>query len=125
MTDRVLHSMARLLLRFSSPGRAHELLGRVGALLPPHADRGELLRARARLRHGTCLSRSLALAARAPQADLVIGVTSGPNSPMSAHAWLELSGEPIDPSDVAGSEIARIRRAPHRRLAGCPSTGPC
>ena len=104
-----LHAMARLLLRFCSPQRTREILGTVGTLLPAHKTRAHVLRARARIqRRGTCLTQSLALAARAPEADLVIGVTSGAGLRMRAHAWLELSGEPIDPSDVAGRELARI-----------------
>jgi transglutaminase superfamily protein len=119
MTDRVLHALAFILLRVSSPQRAYAILTRVGAVLPPHADRSALLRANMRLRpRGTCLSRALAVAARAPNAELVIGVAPPAGRGLLAHAWLELSGEPIDPSDVAGDEIVRLR---HHRV---PKSGP-
>jgi hypothetical protein len=109
MTDEALHAVARLLLRLTSPQRAREILGHVGTFLPAHETRSDMLRAHARLqKRGTCLTRSLAVAARAPEVDLVIGITSGAGLGIRAHAWLELSGEPIDPSDVAGRELARI-----------------
>jgi hypothetical protein len=109
MTDEGLHLLARVLLRLCSPQRAHEILTRVGGLLHPHADRSELLRAGRRMRsHGTCLSRALAVAARAPQAEIVIGVLPRRGQRLLAHAWLEVCGMPLNPSDVVGTEIARI-----------------
>jgi hypothetical protein len=115
MIDEALHAFARVLLRCCSPRRAYEILRRVGALLPPHADRDGVLRASALIRRrGTCLSRALAVAARAPAAELVIAVTPRPNDRLLAHAWLELAGEPVAPSEVAGSEIARLG---NRRVA--------
>ncbi|MBV9947653.1 MAG: lasso peptide biosynthesis B2 protein [Myxococcales bacterium] len=109
MTDEAIHALARVLLRLCSPLRAHSLLVRAGALLPRRRGHVEILRAASRLRsRGTCLSRALALAARTPEADVVIGVMPQIARPIFAHAWLELHGEAIDPSDVAGSEIARL-----------------
>lgn len=109
MIDEALHAFARVLLRCCSPRRAYEILRRVGALLPPHVDRDGVVRASASMkRRGTCLSRALAVAARAPAAELVIAVTPFPNDRLFAHAWLELAGEPIAVSEVAGSEIARL-----------------
>lgn len=58
--------------------------------------------------HGTCLSRSLAIAARMPDAEVVIGVAPGGASPLFAHAWVEMNGTPLDPTEVAGSVIARL-----------------
>ena len=112
MTDEALHALARILLRLCSPRRTLSIVGQVGALLPPHNDRQDVMRAGARIAavgRGTCLSRALAVAARAPQAEIVIGVAPRRGEPLRAHAWLELSGEPLDPADVAGREIARLR----------------
>jgi hypothetical protein len=112
MTDEAIHVLARILLRICSPGRAHAILTRIGALFSSHADRAGLLRASAHLRRqGTCLSRALAIAARAPQAEVVIGVAPRSGQPLLAHAWLELAGEPVDASDVAGNEIVRLGSA--------------
>ena len=110
MIDELFLVLTRIVLRLCPPLQAYAILTRLGALLPPHDDLSDVLRVRNRVRgRGSCLSRALAVAARAPQVDLVIGVTPRPNMPLFAHAWLELAGMPIDPSDVAGSEIARIR----------------
>ncbi len=115
MTDEALHFLARALVRFCSPRRAHSLLVRIGAFLPSHGDRAGLFRAGRRLqRKGTCLTRSLAIAARSPRADLVIGVLPPGDRSLFAHAWLELDGVPVDASDVAGEEIVRLRSTVRR-----------
>lgn len=51
----------------------------------------------------------MAIAARAPTADVVIGVEPRGSAPLFAHAWVEMNGAPIDPADVAGRVIARLR----------------
>lgn len=109
MTDQALHAVAHILLRLCSPRRACLVLGHLGALLPSHHHPSDLLRARDRIgRKGTCLSRALALAARSPRAEVVIAVTPSAFGRISAHAWVELSHDPIDPSEVSGEVIARI-----------------
>lgn len=109
--DEILHGFVRVVLRYCSPRRAYAIVTELGALLPQHRDRTHVLRAGARIRRtGTCLSRALTLAARAPSAELVIAVAPRAGQKLFAHAWLEFAGVPIDPSEVAGSEIARIRR---------------
>jgi hypothetical protein len=125
VTDEALHGLARLLLRLCSPQRAHALLVGIGALLPPRAQRSEIRRAAWRLRRrGTCLSRSLALAARIPDAEIVIGVAPRTDALFFAHAWLELHGEAIDPSDREGSEIARLRPPRSVRARGASVRAP-
>ncbi len=105
-----LLAAAHALLRVLPPLRAHALLVRAGSLLPQIRSPEEARDAYAKLSgHGTCLSRALAVAARAPTADLVIGVAPGGSSPLFAHAWLEMDGVSIDASEVAGAAIARIR----------------
>jgi hypothetical protein len=85
-------------------------LTRAGTLLPTVDSPEEARRIAASLAgHGTCLSRSLALAARAPSADVVIGVMPRGTAPLLAHAWIEMNGAPINPAEVTGAEIARIR----------------
>jgi hypothetical protein len=121
MIDDALHALARILLRLCSVPRAHAILGHVGALLPQRRTRAEVWRAAMRVRSGTCLSRALAVVARAPDAEMVIGVAPRAGDPLFAHAWLEQAGEPIDPADVAGHEIARLRRGGAQR--GIPAAG--
>jgi hypothetical protein len=57
---------------------------------------------------GSCLGRSLAVAARARAADVVIAVDLPCDLPMVAHAWVEMDGVPIDRAEVMGSVIARL-----------------
>ena len=110
MTDELLHGLARVLLRFLSPVRAYSCLSRVASFLPPHARTADARRAGARIRgRGTCLTRALTVAARSPDAELVIGVVPRPGQLLFAHAWVEVAGEPLDASEVLGTEIARLR----------------
>ncbi len=108
--DFSLHVVAWGLLRTCAPARAHAILLAIGARLAPIETSEEALRVSRRLsRHGTCLSRALTVAARTPTADVVIGVEPRENAPLFAHAWIEMDGLPLDPADVAGAEIARLR----------------
>ncbi|MGH7272432.1 MAG: lasso peptide biosynthesis B2 protein [Polyangiaceae bacterium] len=110
MRSQALHALAWMLLRACPPMRAHAILVGLGAWLAPIETPDEARRvARTLAGHGTCLSRALALAARAPAADVVIGVAVRGDSPLLAHAWVEMNGAPIDPSEVTGSPIARLR----------------
>jgi hypothetical protein len=81
----------------------------IGARLP-RSRTPEHLRDIARTlgRRGTCLTRALAVAARAEKAEVVIAVLRSPNAPLTAHAWVEVDGLPIEPSEVIGLEIARL-----------------
>jgi hypothetical protein len=111
LCDFAIHVAAWSLLRARcSPLAAHRVLVRAGSWLPS-VESPEEARALARslVRHGTCLSRSLTLAARAPSADVVIGVSPRVGAPLHAHAWIEMNGVPIDPADVSGEVIARLR----------------
>ena len=109
--DEILHAVARIALRCCSPRLAYAIVTEVGAFLPQHPDHAHVRCAGARIRRkGTCLSRALTLAARTPSAELVIAVAPRAGQRLFAHAWLEFEGIPLEPSEVAGSEIARIRR---------------
>jgi len=124
LCDLAIHVASWSLLRARcSPLTTHNVLCRAGAWLPA-IDSPEAARAVARslIRHGTCLSRSLTLAARAPSADVVIGVSPRPGAPLHAHAWIEMNGAPIDPADVSGEEIARLR-GPRSATSGVRNRG--
>jgi hypothetical protein len=110
MSDEFLDLIATILLRLVTPIQAHSVLRTIGTLLPKRRGRDNIRSAAIRLkRRGTCLSRALALSARSPDADVVIGVLPpGRRQLALAHAWLELEGAPIDASEVVGVEIARL-----------------
>jgi Transglutaminase-like superfamily len=117
--DLSLHVVAWGLLRTCPPARAHAILLQIGGWLAPITTRDEARWVFKSLSgHGTCLSRSLAVAARTPTADVVIGVKPRQNAPLFAHAWLEIDGIPLDPSDVAGAVIARLPGRRSTRSSG-------
>lgn len=118
LRDISLHAAAWGLLRAYPPARAHEILLRAGARFAPIHTPEEARRvSRAVGRFGTCLSRALAVAARMPTAEVVIGVAPRRNAPLFAHAWVEVDGAPIDPDEVAGNVIARLRSPDSTRRA--------
>lgn len=108
MIDAALLITACLLLRAYPPTRAHAMMRKIGRLLPMRETGAELRRASERLRGGSCLSRSLALAARAPSADVVIGVELTGGTAFFAHAWLEVDRSALTSDDPRGTEIARL-----------------
>lgn len=116
MTDELVHLVARVLLRVASPLTTYAILRVLGAVLPQRRGRLAIRSASERLRRqGTCLSRALALSARSPDLDVVIGALARSKRQTAvAHAWIELGGLPVDVSEVIGVEIARM---PARRPA--------
>jgi hypothetical protein len=110
LLDHSIHLAAWALLKTSSPARAHALILRIGGLFPRIAQREDVLRSlRTMGPYGSCLSRALAVAARTPNADVVIGVDHRKDRPLFAHAWVEMNGVAVDMTDVAGEVIARLR----------------
>lgn len=80
----------------------------VGRLLQPLTP-AQAAVAASQLRAGSCLTRSIAISARLPGSEVVIGVRRGlqPEA-FSAHAWVEHNGVPIRRSDPEGLEITRL-----------------
>ena len=101
LVDHALHAVAYVALRRLPVRRAHHLLLRASSLLPArtsdHAPR---------LRGGTCPSRALAISARIPASQVVIGVSSP--GEFGAHAWVEVEGKPVGGTVAHGAEIARF-----------------
>ncbi len=109
MIDELLLVLSRALLLTTSPANAHAVLRHLGAILPRRDTPDSVRTATRRLRRrGSCLSRSLAIAARAPSSQVVIGVNLRATAALEAHAWLEIDGKPVDPDDPQGREIARL-----------------
>ena len=106
--DDVLHFATRALLRTLPPLKARAVVMHLGSVLPQLTSAAEVRRAAERLRvGGSCLSRSLAIAARSPSSAVVIGVEPRPGG-VDAHAWLEVDGENMDTSGRSWTEIARL-----------------
>ena len=106
--DHLLHAVAFVAVKVLSPREAHAVVVKVGSLLPQRRSPEAIRRAAIQLRGGTCLSRALTVSARAPRSEVVIGVQ--PPGAFSAHAWVEMAGEPLRVEDPCGAEIARLRR---------------
>ncbi len=97
-----LNGLAYLALRVAPPIQAKTWVARVGRLFPPLGNVEEARGMNERLgTRGTCLSRSLAVAARYPGSVVVLGVrlngTTARKSRclLEAHAWVEIGGVPI------------------------------
>jgi hypothetical protein len=58
------------------------------------------------MRRGTCLSRAMAVAARIPDATVVIGLDKSDSG--FAHAWVEVNGNPLMPSEARDHVMARL-----------------
>ncbi len=116
LADQAIHVLARTLLRVCAPIRAHAILLRVGARLPALRTPEQARRVVASLvPRGTCLSRSLTVAARTPGAEVVIGVAPRERRALHAHAWIEMDGVPLDAAEVSGAVIARLGRPDRTR----------
>ncbi len=109
LENHLLHVFARVAVRAATPLRAMRMVELAGGLLPPLSPL-EALRVATELEgRGTCLSRSLAIAARLPFAEVVIGGSLAPGRPFAAHAWVEHEGEAISATHGHLHEIARLR----------------
>jgi hypothetical protein len=111
LETQALHLIARAAVRWQSPLRAKRTVNAVAALLAPLSGQPEAAEILARLWRGTCLTRSLAVAARLPGAEVVIAAGwKAPEGAESAwaHAWVEYRGVPLkDEGEFAGREVAR------------------
>lgn len=107
--DQALNGIALLLLRTCRPLTAYRILAGLGKALPRHKTTEDMRDVAAALgERGTCLSRSMAVAARARSADVVLGVKPLQGPKLEAHAWVEIDGEPLRPWDPVGAEIVRL-----------------
>jgi hypothetical protein len=110
---RAIHLMVRAALRLTSAPRALRYVSRFARRLRPLEDLQQARRfQRALGRSGSCLSRALAVAARVPGAEVVIGVDPWGSSTTRAHAWVELDGERVDAGSIDSfgfGEMARLR----------------
>jgi hypothetical protein len=111
---RALHLAAQVALRGRSPVAAKQIVDRLGRAMRPFRSVEEALEAHEILRgRGACLTRALAVASRAPGAEVVIGVNPRQSAHLVAHAWIEVGGVTIGerqgPSAGAITELARLR----------------
>jgi hypothetical protein len=105
--DRTIHFVARSLLRVCSPDRALTALRSLCSPLPALTNAGAARVLRSLAGRGSCLSRSLTVAARAPETTVAIGVDPR-RERFFAHAWVEADGRPLDASDPAGEIMVRL-----------------
>jgi Transglutaminase-like superfamily len=106
-----LHAIAWLTLRVQPPRSALRTVGRIARVARPFVDVEEArLAAKLLSKHGTCLSRSVTIAARLPGSQVVIGVDPRWTGRLSAHAWVELGGEAVESPGLRahGEAIARL-----------------
>jgi len=123
LADNILNLLAYVSLRVRTPLQAKVDVERVAAIYPQLRTVNEALRVLQRLRHGgSCLSRSLSIAARFPDAQVVIGVMppairGRPSVGMrrrrvEAHAWVDVRGVILrDDSGSGWVELGRMDAA--------------
>jgi hypothetical protein len=93
-----IHGVARVALRLQSPYAARRTLDSLASWLRPFENVDEARAAgRTLARRGTCLSRSVAIAARLPGSKVVIGIDVRRSSQMLAHAWVQLGNDVVFP----------------------------
>jgi hypothetical protein len=110
---RALHILARMALRLGSPLRAKALLDRLGRRFHGLSGAEEARAAVSELfPAGSCLSRAVTIAAVLRGSEVVIGVDVWSSARLSAHAWLEVDGVPVDTSPGStmenSHELARL-----------------
>jgi hypothetical protein len=108
---RALHWVARVALLLQPPRRARSIVRRVGAALPPFASVDDAKAASDALGgSGTCLTRALAISARLPGSEVVIGVDPRRSARIVAHAWVALGTEVVgaNVSNDGTETIARM-----------------
>jgi len=106
-TGAVIHFLSRIAIRMLPPVEAKRWVSSIISQLEPLDDEAADSFAQ-QLRHGTCLSRAIAVAARLPAADVVIGSRRSADGKAFAHAWVECGQIRI--GDAEGTaELARFR----------------
>lgn len=107
---RLLNTVARFALRAQPPMEARRTVKRWAGWLRQYDGIDDARRAAQMLaQRGTCLSRSLAIAARLPGAEVVIGADPRWSGTFTAHAWVEWQDHVID-------NAAPCRREPIARF---------
>ena len=106
MVDHFVHSLAWLAVKTLPLHTATKVVRRVVAPMPPlTVDEGAALSRR--LRGGTCLSRSLVVAARVPGARVAIG-GERKGERFAAHAWVEVKDQPLVGQSTSEQTLAHI-----------------
>ncbi len=103
----VMNAVSLAALRFLSPLRAAGLVARLARVVPA-IEEAKLAATIGGLRGGTCLSRSMAIAALSERAEVVIGVPPPEEPNWTAHAWVEVDRVPVLASEVRGAAITRF-----------------
>ncbi len=117
IADNALNAIAYVALRLAPPNRAKRWVERFGRVYPVLRSIEDARAMAHRLGgRGTCLSRSLAVAARCPGSEVVIGAieprkdasTPAGDRPLDAHAWVEVSGVPLLDGKPRWRELGRL-----------------
>ena len=107
VTDVFVHLLSRLAIGALPPAEAKRWVEVVVSRLTPLDIEAAESLAR-QLRHGTCLSRAIAVAARLPASEVVIGSRRSIDGSAFAHAWVEC-GETRIGNTEGTLELARFR----------------
>ena len=126
IADNALNALAYAALRLAPPIKVKEWVDRLSVSLGTITTVEEARTMIDRLgNRGTCLSRSIAIAGRCPDAAVVIGVASpgrrenvsrGRTNPaLEAHAWVEIHGRALpEEREVPWVEVGRLTAGQRR-----------
>lgn len=111
----VAHALCYFAVKRVAPGRWPRFTGRLRPLVG--LGRGEALAKRVAhwvAGRGTCLSRAMAVASCVEGATVVVGVRPGADGEGrgrfdGAHAWVELDGRVVEPTEADGEALWRWR----------------
>jgi len=106
MGSHALHGFAWAAVRLLQPHEALRATRLAARVLPP-LDAAEAATTARRLRGGTCLTRSIAVAARVRGASVTIGGAKE-DGVFSGHAWVELEGQPLSGQTVSKAVLVRL-----------------
>jgi len=105
---RLLHTIARLAIRLSTPVVARKIVFAAGSRFRKLSTIEATRLAHRLRRSGTCLTRALTIAALLPDAEVVVGRSASDDRAFAAHAWVEHDGFVIDGTGPAVQEIGRL-----------------
>ena len=107
-----LHAVARGAIYLQSPLRAKRTVGWIGAHMKPleGVDKARSAMRLLRGMGGSCLSRSMTVAARLPGSVVVLGVDPRSSARVSAHAWVEKDREIVDDAGAATCSTEELAR---------------
>jgi hypothetical protein len=108
IADRLLHVVALVAVRARPPLEAKRVVDAFGRLMPKLSPNDAVRLGKAMEGRGSCLTRALAVSARLPGSEVVLGTDGTGDGEFTAHAWVEHGGRLIEGAPAARHVLARL-----------------